>query len=334
MKKIFETADLNGLQLKNRLIRSATWENLANIDGSIDEKTYKIYSELARGGVGSIISGFTSVMSNDFYFGGMMRLSEDFLIPQYKKLTEIVHAENCKIISQLALGAFYKNSAEIPENDLTREDIQNIIESFISAAIRAEKANFDGVQIHAAHFFFLSRFISPRVNFRDDDFGGSTENRIKILLEILRGIKKTTNLHVTTKINCSDFFDGGIDFAESLKIYKILAENGIDSIEVSGNGTSVAGIKASVNEGYFSKFAAKLATEIKIPIICVGGWRSLEEMEKILRESNIEFLSLSRPLVREPDLPKKFFSGESKISKCVSCNACYSTPAHRCIFVK
>jgi len=124
--KIFENANLGKLNLKNRLIRSATWENLAEIDGTIDEKTYKIYSELAKGGVGAIITGFTSVLSNDFYFGGMMRLSEDFLIPQYKKLTEIVHAENCKIISQLALGAFYKNSVEIAENDLTDADIEKI----------------------------------------------------------------------------------------------------------------------------------------------------------------------------------------------------------------
>ena len=112
-------------------------------------------------------------MSEDFYFGGMMRLSEDFLIPQYKKLTEIVHKENCKIISQLALGAFYKNSVEIAENDLTNADIEKIIEKFVSAAIRAEKANFDGVQIHAAHFFFLSRFISPACN--------KNENRTEIL---------------------------------------------------------------------------------------------------------------------------------------------------------
>ena len=324
--KIFENANLGNLILKNRLIRSATWENLAEIDGSIDDKTYKIYSELAKGGVGAIITGFTSVMSEDFYFSGMMRLSEDFLIPQYKKLTEIVHAENCKIISQLVLGAFYKNSVDISENDLTDADIEKIIEKFVSAAIRAEKSNFDGVQIHSAHFFFLSRFISPTCN--------KNENRIKILLKILHGIKNYTNLHVTIKINCSDFVEGGNDFEKSLEICKILAENGIDSIEVSGNGTSIAGIKAGVNEGYFSKFAAKLAEEVKIPIICVGGWRSLDEMEKILQNTEIKFLSLSRPLIREPDLPKKFLNNEQKISKCVSCNACYSTPSHRCIFVK
>ena len=337
--KIFENANLGKINLKNRLIRSATWEGIADIDGSIDEKTYKIYDELAKGGVGAIITGFTSILTNDFYFGGMMRLSEDFLIPQYKKLVELIHAENCKVIAQLALGAFYKNISEkrfmeIDENNLSAVEIKYIIQNFIAAAIRAEKCGFDGVQIHAAHFFFLSRFISPKINFRADDFGGSTKNRIKILLDILRGIKNSTNLHVTIKINSSDFTDGGIEEDESLKICKILAENGIDSIEVSGNGTSIAGIKAGVNEGYFSKFAAKLADEVQIPIICVGGWRSLSEMEKILRDTKIEFLSLSRPLVREPDLPNKFLRGESKVSKCVSCNACYSTPAHRCRFVR
>ncbi|MBQ4495740.1 MAG: NADH:flavin oxidoreductase, partial [Selenomonadaceae bacterium] len=107
---------------------------------------------------------------------------------------------------------------------------------------------------------------------------------------------------------------------------------GIDSIEVSGNGTSVGGIKAGINEGYFADFAVKLADMVSVPVICVGGWRSRQEMEKFLNQTHVELISLSRPLVREPDLPKKFLSGSSDVSKCVSCNACYRTPAHRCIF--
>ena len=262
-----------------------------------------------------------------------MRLCNDALIPQYKKLVEIIHAENCAAISQLALGAYYKNFAEVGENDMTTGDVRAVIKMFVDAAIRAELCGFDGVQIHAAHFFFLSRFISPRINHRSDEFGGSTENRAKILLEILRGIKKSApKLHVTTKINCSDFASGGLDEDESLTICKLLVDAGIDSIEVSGNGTSVGGIKAGVNEGYFADFAARLAAEVSVPVICVGGWRSRQAMEKVLNSTQIELLSLSRPLVREPDLPKKFLDGTSDVSKCVSCNACYRTPAHRCIF--
>ena len=334
MKNIFDAVELKNLHLKNRLIRSATWEGLAETDGSIGDDTYKIYHELAAGGVGAIITGFTSVATNDFYFGGMMRLSDNKLTPQYKKLVEIIHAENCAAISQLALGAFYdKNFVEVPENNLSTENVREIIKMFVDAAIRAEICGFDGVQIHAAHFFLLSRFISPLINHRSDEFGGSTENRAKILLNILRGIKTSApKLHVTIKINSSDFTGGGLNENESLEICKMLEAGGIDSIEVSGNGTSVGGIKAGVNEGYFADFAARLADEVNVPIICVGGWRSREVMENFLNQSNVELLSLSRPLVREPDLPKKFLSGESSVAKCVSCNACYRTPAHRCIF--
>ena len=264
----------------------------------------------------------------------MMRLSDNKLIPQYKKLVEIIHVENCAVISQLALGAFYdKNLIEVSENNLSTENVREIIKMFIDAAIRAEICGFDGVQIHAAHFFFLSRFISPIVNHRTDEFGGSTKNRAKILIDILNGIKKSApKLHVTIKINSSDFTSGGLDEIESLEICKMLEVVGIDSIEVSGNGTSVGGIKAGVNEGYFANFATRLAEVVSVPIICVGGWRSRQVMEKFLNASKIELISLSRPLVREPDLPKKFLSGSSDVSKCVSCNACYRTPAHRCIF--
>ncbi len=333
MKNLFDEVALNNLRVKNRLVRSATWEGIASRDGSIDGKTYDIYRELAAGGVGAIITGFTSVAANDFYFGGMMRLCDNALIPQYKKLVDIVHAEGCKIISQLALGAFYKDGFEVDENEMSTDDVRDVIKLFVDAAVRAELCGFDGVQIHAAHFFFLSRFISPHVNQRTDEFGGSTEGRAKILVDILNGIKKSApSLHVTTKINSSDFVPGGLDENESLTVCKQLVDAGIDSIEVSGNGTSVGGIRAGVNEGYFADFAATLANKVTVPVICVGGWRSRQVMEKILRDTKIELLSLSRPLIREPDLPKKFLDGTSDVSKCVSCNACYRTPSHRCIF--
>ena len=333
MKNIFDEVSMKNLRVKNRLVRSATWEGIADVDGQIFDDTYKIYGELARGGVGAIITGFTSVSADDFYFGGMMRLSDNKLIPQYKKLVEIIHENDCAAISQLALGAFYKNSSEVDENEMTTQEVRDVIKIFVDAAVRAEICGFDGVQIHAAHFFFLSRFISPKINHRTDEFGGSTENRAKILLEILRGIKKSSpKLHVTIKINSNDFVAGGLDENESLTICKLLVDAGIDSIEVSGNGTSVSGIKSGVNEGYFADFAAKLAENVNVPIICVGGFRSRDFMEKILHETKIELISLSRPLIREPNLPKKFFDGTSDVSKCISCNACYRTPKHRCIF--
>ncbi len=340
MKQVFETVKLGSLSLKNRLIRSATWEGIALPDGGITEEAYKIYEELAKGGVGAIITGFTSVAADDFYFDGMMRLSDDRLIPQYRKLTNIIHREDCPVIAQLALGAYYRplengRFAQAEPDGMTAEEIETVIEQFGQAARRAKEAGFDGVQIHAAHFFFLSRFISPLVNHRRDRFGGSTEGRAQILLDILARIRKyDPGLHVTVKINSSDFAPGGLTEKESLTICKLLAEAGIDSIEVSGNGTSVAGIKPHKNEGYFLPFAARLAEEVSVPVILVGGLRSLDTMEAVLNRTKIEFLSLSRPLLREPDLPEKMKGGETTAARCISCNRCYSSPSHRCVFRK
>ena len=339
MKKIFEEKQLKNMTLKNRLIRSATWEGIAALNGSIDERSYEIYEELAKGGVGAIITGFTSVALHDYYFDGMMRLCDDALIPEYKKLTDIIHTEGIPVITQLALGAYYREIngryMQAEPDDMTKDEIQFVIRQFIDAAVRAEKAGFDGVQIHAAHFFFLSRFISPAVNQRSDEYGGSTENRGRILIDILKGIRsEVPNLHITIKINSSDFTYGGLEEPECLAICKPLDLAGIDSIEVSGNGTSVGGIKAHVNERYFVPAAAEIAKAVSCPVIVVGGFRSLDVIEEVLNKTNIELISLSRPLLREPDLPNKMKADPAAISKCVSCNACYSSQAHKCIFRK
>ena len=293
MKKIFEEVRIKNTVLKNRLVRSATWEGIASPDGSLPLEAYVIYRELAEGGVGAIITGFTSVATEDFYFEGMMRLSEDALIPQYQKLVEIIHAAHCPAITQLALGAYYRESHgryhQVEPDEMTKEEIQLVIHRFIDAAVRAEKCGFDGVQIHAAHFFFLSRFISPAVNHRDDAYGGSTENRSRILLEILRGIReKAPGVCVGVKINSSDMTYGGLMPEDSLAVCKLLDEAGIDFIEVSGNGTSVSGVRAHVNEGYFVDFAAALAEEVSCPVMVVGGFRALDTMENMLNQSKID----------------------------------------------
>lgn len=337
MKKIFETAALRNLTARNRLVRSATWEGIANPDGSVTNEAYDIYSELAKGGVGAIITGFTSVALHDYYFDGMMRLCDDALIPQYRKLVDMIHAESCPVITQLALGAYYREAGgrfrQVEPDDMTIEEIHLVIRQFVDAGIRAKEAGFDGVQIHAAHFFFLSRFISPAVNHRTDAYGGSTENRTRILLEIMEGIRRAApELHITIKINCNDFTFGGLEEAECLSICKLLDQAGIDSMEVSGNGTSVSGIKAHVNEGYFVSPAARIAAEVSCPVIVVGGFRSLDTMEAVLNQTKIEMISLARPLLREPDLPNKLKTDPTAVSKCISCNRCYSSPSHKCIF--
>lgn len=254
MKTIFEPFEAHKLRAKNRLVRSATWENLATPAGGICANSYGLYDELAAGGVGTIITGFTSVDAHDNYFGGMMRLCDDALVPEYKKLVDIIRRHGAAAISQLALGGYYAGRrdgmhSEVDIDHMSPAQIRKVIDMFIAAGGRAAKAGFDGVQIHAAHFFFLSRFISPAVNHRNDEYGGSNRARARILAEILHGIRsENPALHITVKINSSDFLPGGLTGADSLEICKLLAESGIDSIEVSGNGTSRQGIRSAKDE--------------------------------------------------------------------------------------
>ena len=333
MKTIFDPVSLGKLHLKNRLIRSATWEALADEDGHMSEELFAQYERLAAGGVGAIITGFTSAADDDHYFEGMARLSRDELIPEHQRLTKLIHAHDCPVIVQLALGEYNGAHRNMTIDSMNAADIAAVRGSFIAAAVRAEKSGCDGVQIHAAHGFFLSRFISPAYNHRTDEYGGSAENRARLIVEILRGIKAgAPSLHVTMKINGSDFIRGGLTPDDCAAVCALCARSGLDSVEISGNGTSVPGIRAGVNEAYFREFAAPLARQLSIPVILVGGHRSIDCMERLLNETQIEFLSLSRPLVREPALPARWKSGDRAPSHCVSCNACYSTPGHRCIF--
>lgn len=338
MKTIFEPFEAHNFRARNRLARSATWENLATPEGGICSSSYGLYDELAAGGVGTIITGFTSVDAHDRYFGGMMRLCSDSLVPEYKKLADIIKKHDVTAITQLALGAYYSEGPddrfrEVEIDRMSTSQIRRMIDMFVSAGRRAASAGFDGAQIHAAHFFFLSRFISPAVNHRHDEYGGSNAGRAKALVDIIQGIRsESPSLHITVKINSSDFLPGGLTEADSLEICKILADNGIDSIEVSGNGTSRQGIRSANDEAYFGKFAMRLAEVVNVPVILVGGLRSRQVMELLLRNSKIELLSLSRPLIRQPNLPRLLESGMTEHADCISCNACYNTDGHTCVF--
>lgn len=338
MKKIFEEVNLGQLKLKNRLIRSATWEGLADEQGHFYPEQYQNYEVLAKGGVGMIITGFTSVSANDNLFPGMARLSSNDLIADHKKLVKIIHQQDIPVMTQLALGEFNtqingKYRINLSINALSLDDIHTIEDLFVSAADRAVEAGYDGVQVHAAHGFFLSRFISPYYNQRKDEYGGSQANRARILTTIISRIRQNhPTLHITMKINSSDFILEGLTPSLSLETSKLCAAAGLDSIEASGAGTSIAGIKPGVNEGYFQDYALALADQISLPIILVGGNRTIKNMEEILNAGKIEFMSLSRPLIRQPNLPNLWKQNPDTPALCISCNMCYQTPGHRCIF--
>lgn len=352
MKTLFDTTTLGQLTLRNRIWRSATWLALADAEGYVTDEIVKTYEELAKEGAAMIVTGLTSIVEHDAEIGGGAKFYDDRFIEGHKRLTDAVHKHGALVMMQTAI-------VDGPVDELSTEQVEYIVRQFGDAARRAEQAGYDGVQIHATHFFYLSKFISPLLNHRTDRYGGSQRDRSRILYDILKDMrsKTSTDFLITMKINSTDEYPGGLTVQDFLVSCKLMADAGIDAIEVSGNGTSHTGIKAGRNEGYFRAAAMSLAALVDVPVVLVGGLRSIEKINQYLNEptnearaegkpsctlpckeevadrhTKIEYISLSRPLIREPNLIKRWQQGDTKPSLCVSCNTCYRTPGHQCIF--
>ena len=336
VKTMFDKTEITNLKLKNRLFRSATWEGLANPDGTLTDEVYKIYEALADGGVGTIITGLTDVSPYDWALTGNMRICSDTLIPDYKKLTDIVRARDCNILAQLNMNHYVreeKRDVKVDINDLTINDIQAVIELFVQAALRAEKAGFSGVQIHLAYGWLLNRIINPQYNRRIDEYGGTVQNRARIVVEILKAIKAAIpNLHITAKFSFYDNKDGNIEINDCVEICRLLTDNGIHSIEVLGGHSPKE--NNPKYESCYLDLAQAVKCKVNIPIILTGGNHDIDNMERLLNETDIEYFAMSRPLIREPDLPNRWLNGDRTKAKCISCSKCYQTHGKRCIFNK
>lgn len=355
MKSLFEQTEFAGMTLKNRFIRSATYDGVADERGHVTEELLRIYEDLAKGGVGTIVTGLTYVTDFEAVNRGQMGMYNDSFIEDYKRLTDAVHRHNANMIVQLvSVGS--QTSAEGNEGkimqgpsavedlrykntprEMTVEEILSLQNAFADAALRAKKAGFDGVQLHVAHGYILSRFLTPYYNRRTDQYGGSIENRARMIYETYQAIREKVGpaYPVLMKINCDDFMDQGMTFAECQTVCKELARLGIDAIEISGGSPS-----SRPNEGparnpeqnsYFQTQAAAIAKEIQIPVIAVGGHREYQPLVDIVNQTAIEYVSLSRPLIRESNLINRWQSGDLKRSKCASCNKCFRDDGTVCI---
>lgn len=322
MKTLFDETTLRGIRLKNRVWRSATWLGLADANGFMTDAIISTYETLAEGGAAVIVTGLTSVSATDAHIGGECKFYDNRFIDGHCRLTDAIHRHGARILLQTAM-------VDGPVDELTTAQVDDVVAAFGDAARRAEQAGYDGVQIHAAHFFYISRFISPLFNHRTDGYRGSG-----ILPAILSDMRSKTSQKfcITMKINSSDEYPGGVTEDDFLVTSRLMAEAGIDAIEVSANGTSRTGIRAGVNEGPFLEAATQLAEAMRVPVVLVGGLRSVEFIHKVLNDTGIEYVSLSRPLIREPELIRRWQQGDTAPSRCVSCNACYNTPGHQCVF--
>ena len=348
MSKLFEPSEINGLKLKNRFVRSATWEGMAADDGAFTPKLIDLMIMLAKGGVGLIITGHAYVQKVGQAHVKQLGIHDDDMIPGLQKIADAIHANGAKTVCQLAHAGFFGNAklsgqtpiapsivegfAEGPRKEITKEDILDIIEAFATAAKRAQNAGFDGVQIHGAHGYLLSQFISPLFNHRTDEYGGPIENRARMALEVVQAIRESVgnNFPVLIKMNSKEFVDGGLTTEDFVQAGKMLADAGIDAIEVSGGlpiktttRSSQLGINKEEKEAYFQEEAKALRRQTDVPIILVGGNRSFHVVERLVEEGVADYISMSRPLIREPNLINRWKAGDFKKSACVSDNMCF-----------
>jgi len=348
MSILFETTEINGLVLKNRFVRSATWEGMAEDDGSVTGRLIETMVALAAGGVGLIISGHAYVERRGQAGRWQLGIYDDRLVDGLSQMVEAVHRSGGKIVAQLAHSGIWADPAltgtgpvapsrvkgvtQHPIETLTPDAIAKVASAFSAAAGRAKDAGFDGVQLHSAHGYLLSQFLSPFFNRRTDRYGGDVKNRVRIHREVLRSVRHRvgTDYPVLIKINTGDFIDGGLELSDALAAGKQLAADGLDGIELSG-GTGLSGklspirtgIRKPSDEGYFQEAAAAFKNEMAIPVILVGGLRSFETAERIVDTGTADYISMSRPFIREPDLVNRWRSGSRSKATCLSDSRCF-----------
>lgn len=349
MADLFDSTTINGMTLKNRIVRSATWEGMCEKDGRPTKKLIDFYGRLAAGGVGLIISGYAFVRPEGKQLPGKMGIHTDAFASEMRALSGAVHEEGGKICMQLVHAGGQTDSAaagrrplapsaveaeqfpEVPQ-ELSADDIAEIIQAFADAAGRAKAWGFDAVELHGAHGYLINQFLSPLVNRRTDGYGGSIENRCRFMLEVYGAVRKRVgdDYPVLIKLNGADFLDGGLILKDALYAARSLDSAGIDAIEVSG-GTTASGemspartkIDKPEKEAYNLELAKDIKEEVKCPVMVVGGFRSYEVAEKTVSDRGMDYISMARPFIREPGLPRRWEQGDTSPAKCISCNKCF-----------
>jgi 2,4-dienoyl-CoA reductase-like NADH-dependent reductase (Old Yellow Enzyme family) len=347
MPKLFTPTKIKNLTLPSRFIRSATWEGLAAENGDCTPELVDLVEDLAGGNAGLIITGHTYVSPAGQATLRQLGIDHDGRIEGLCEMTAAVHRRGGRIMMQLAHGglkadakfsdvmpsgpSIVKSLLGFPHREMTVEDIRQVVEDFSQAARRAQAAGFDGVQIHAAHGYLLSQFLSPAFNRRDDEYGGDIQNRTRFLLQVYNSIRQAVGRQfpIFVKINSEDFLANGLTLEDSLQIGAMLENARVDAIEVSG-GTFSSGkyvpfrkeLTFERDQAYFRRAAKALKSNIRTPVILIGGIRSYLLAERLVDEGFADYISLSRPFIREPRLIVRWQSGDLRKATCISCNGC------------
>ena len=329
-RRIFSSGRIGNLRLKNRLVRSATSEN-AFRDGIMTDEGIAIYRALGQGGAGLIITGNMAAMSGGRYTDLQTCIYDDRFIPSIRPIADAVHAarNGCKVLAQIthtapegqladpiAASAKPRPSWKRQPRAMTTQEVEEMTGQFAQAIRRAKAAGFDGVEIYAAGYL-LGSFLSPYTNTRTDRFGGSLQNRVRVIADLVSKARKLVggDFPILVKLNCDDGLEGGTNIDTFPAVASQVEKAGVAAIDVIGPVSKAEG------ESYFLKYAQKL--RVKVPVILTGGNRNVDRLEQILQAGPPDFVAMARPLIREPDLPARWQARKGDPgAACISCNRC------------
>ena len=338
-----------GTELPNRIAKAAMTEGLADAEDSPTDALCRLYGKWSEGGAGLLISGNIMVDRRYLERGGNMVLEDDRHMEAYRQLTaagksggnafwaQINHpGRQCnKLVNtqpiapsdvQLKLvGNFARPRA------MNEADIEDLIQRFVTTAALVQEAGFDGVQIHSAHGYIGSEFLSPITNLRDDQWGGSLENRARFLLTTVERVRQQVGRHfpISVKLNSADFQKGGFELEDCQQVARWLCDRGIDLLEVSG-GTyesliwmdnsveSVGELRdtTKAREAFFLEYADAIRDATETPLMITGGFRQLATMEQAIANGSTDLIGIARPFCVDPTFPHKLLSGETDTAPC------------------
>lgn len=349
MSTLFESTTIKDMTLRNRIVRSATWEGMCAPDGRPTRKLADFYAALARGGVGLIITSYTFVLPEGKQLAGQAGIHSDDFASDYRRLTQSVHDAGGVVAVQLVHAGGQADPEQAGRQtlapsrvrvsqfltepaELSTAQIREIISAFGRAAGRARAWGFDGVQLHGAHGYLINQFLSPLTNRRTDGYGGGIENRCRFVMQVYGEVRRAVgeDYPVMIKLNAEDNLEGGLKLADACYAARQLDKAGIDAIEVSAGtpasedkGPARTKIDTPEKEAYNLEPARRIKSEVSCPVITVGGFRSYEVAENAVRNAEMDYIAMARPLVREPGLPNRWLDGDRSPAYCISCNKCF-----------
>jgi 2,4-dienoyl-CoA reductase-like NADH-dependent reductase (Old Yellow Enzyme family) len=325
----------NGQVLKNRLVKAAMEENLATADHLPGDELKRLYKAWADGGVGLILTGNVMVDHLAMTGPGGVVLEQDSDLAPFIELATLSKTNDTKIWMQInhpGRQVFKKMGGKVlsPSNvaldmgkhsamftapkPMHEDEIQDVIQRFTITSKRAEEAGFDGVEIHAAHGYLLAQFLSPLTNKRDDKWGGSLENRARLLMDIVKSVKAACGkgFAIAVKLNSADFQRGGFDIEDAEQVVHMLGELNIDLVELSGGSYEAPAMQGRTadnrtlaREAYFLEFACKIAENVSLPIMTTGGVRRYDVAKQVV-DSGVQLVGMASALALTPDLPNKW----------------------------